>query len=60
MGTAEVERVNTTKRLQALRELMAQEKYDVNALIVPSEDQRTVQPDLTQTLLLTPWFLRFQ
>ena len=44
MGTAEVERVNTTQRLQALRELMAQEKYDVNVLIVPSEDQRATHP----------------
>jgi hypothetical protein len=42
MATAEVQKVNTTQRLQALRELMAQEKYDVNALIVPSEDQRTI------------------
>ncbi|KAF9788041.1 Creatinase/aminopeptidase [Thelephora terrestris] len=41
MGSAEVLRVNTTQRLRVLRELMAQEKYDVNALIVPSEDQHS-------------------
>lgn len=43
MGSAEVQRVNTTQRLRVLRELMAQEKRDVNALIVPSEDQRALR-----------------
>ncbi|KAF9653718.1 Creatinase/aminopeptidase [Thelephora ganbajun] len=41
MGAAEAQTVNTTHRLRALRELMAQEKYDVNALIIPSEDQHS-------------------
>ncbi|EJF63579.1 Creatinase/aminopeptidase [Dichomitus squalens LYAD-421 SS1] len=31
--------VNTTARLQALRELMAKPEYDVQAVVVPSEDQ---------------------
>ncbi|KAI0646631.1 Creatinase/aminopeptidase [Trametes meyenii] len=31
--------VNTTQRLQALRELMAKPEYNVQALIVPTEDQ---------------------
>lgn len=43
MGPAEAQTVNTTKRLQALRELMGQDKYNVNALIIPSEDQRAPQ-----------------
>lgn len=43
MASAEVQKVNTTQRVRALRELMAQDKYDVTALIVPSEDQRTPQ-----------------
>ncbi|KAI8374722.1 peptidase M24, structural domain-containing protein [Radiomyces spectabilis] len=30
--------VNTTQRLQALRELMASEKYAVDAFLIPSED----------------------
>lgn len=41
MGSAEAQKVNTTQRLLALRELMAQEKHDVNALIIPSEDQHS-------------------
>ncbi|KAI0674634.1 Creatinase/aminopeptidase [Trametes maxima] len=32
--------VNTTQRLQALRELMAKPEYNVQALIIPTEDQR--------------------
>ena len=32
--------VNTTARLQALRELMAKPEYDVQAVVVPTEDQR--------------------
>lgn len=43
MGSAEVQRVNTTQRLRVLRELMVQEKHHVNALIVPSEDQRALR-----------------
>ena len=43
MDPAEVQTVNTTHRLGALRELMAQEKYDVNAVIIPSEDQRALR-----------------
>ena len=55
MGAAETQTVNTTKRLQALRELMSQEKYNVNALIIPSEDQRALRdqshPDIIADLL---------
>lgn len=42
MGAAETQTVNTTQRLRALRELMTQEKYDVDTLIIPSEDQRAL------------------
>lgn len=47
MSAAETQTVNTTHRLRALRELMAQEKHDVNAVIIPSEDQRMLQPNHT-------------
>ena len=56
MGAAETQTVNTTQRLQTLRELMGQERYDVNTLIIPSEDQRALQdqshPDTTADLLV--------
>lgn len=42
MDAAEIQKVNTTRRLRALRELMNQENYDVNAVIIPSEDQRAL------------------
>lgn len=56
MGSAEVQKVNTTQRLLALRELMAQEKYNVNTLIVPSEDQRAPQSIRIRRPPLTFWF----
>lgn len=56
MGAAETQTVNTTQRLRTLRELMGQERYNVNALIIPSEDQRTLQdqshPDTITDLLV--------
>lgn len=32
--------INTSERLAKLRELMRQKENDVNAYVVPSEDQR--------------------
>ena len=32
--------VNTTDRLRALRELMAKPEYNVQAVVIPTEDQR--------------------
>jgi hypothetical protein len=32
--------VNTTERLAKLRELMSQQEYNVDAYVIPSEDQR--------------------
>lgn len=32
--------VNTSERLQALRQLMSKPDYNVAAVVVPSEDQR--------------------
>jgi hypothetical protein len=40
MGAAGVETVNTTQRLAGVRELMAKKEHSVQALVVPSEDQR--------------------
>lgn len=40
MGAAQVETVNTSKRLAGLRELMNQKENAVKAYVVPSEDQR--------------------
>jgi hypothetical protein len=60
MGTAEAQTVNTTERLQALRKLMAQENHDVNAVIIPSEDQRALQTNHAWTRLLTFWLDRLQ
>lgn len=60
MDAAEMKTVNTTRRLRALRELMAQEKYDVNAVIIPSEDQRALQTNPTRTQSLTFCFSRLQ
>ena len=54
MGAAETQTVNTAHRLRALRELMAQAKYDVNAVIIPSEDQRARQTNHARTQSLTP------
>jgi hypothetical protein len=42
MGAIGAQTVNTTQRLQSLRELMKQTKHNVHALVVPSEDQRTL------------------
>lgn len=41
MGAIGTQTVNTSKRLAALRELMSQPNYNVNAMVVPSEDQRS-------------------
>lgn len=35
--------VNTTQRLADVRKLMAKKEYSVQALVVPSEDQRELQ-----------------
>lgn len=32
--------VDTTQRLQALRELMAKPEYNIQAVVIPTEDQR--------------------
>ena len=32
--------VNTTDRLHKLRDLMAQDGYSVDAIVIPSEDER--------------------
>ena len=40
MGAIGTQRVDTTARLAALRELMAKEENNVDAFVVPSEDQR--------------------
>jgi Xaa-Pro aminopeptidase len=40
MANAEAHTVNTTERLAKLRELMKKEEYNVEAFVVPSEDQR--------------------
>lgn len=40
MGAKATATVDTTKRVEALRELMRRKEYDVTAYVVPSEDQR--------------------
>lgn len=40
MAAATTGTVKTTQRLAALRELMAQKEHNVQAYVVPSEDQR--------------------
>lgn len=35
--------VNTTQQLTGVRKLMAMKEYSVQALVVPSEDQREFQ-----------------
>ncbi|GLB39134.1 putative peptidase M24B family protein [Lyophyllum shimeji] len=41
MGATGTHRVNTTDRLAALRKLMAQKEYDVQAYVVTSEDEHS-------------------
>ncbi len=41
MGAQAAHTVNTTKRLEALRQLMSTTENDVTAYVIPSEDQRT-------------------
>ncbi|OBZ77612.1 putative Xaa-Pro aminopeptidase P [Grifola frondosa] len=41
MGVPAAQTVDTTKRLQALRELMVNPEYNVQAVVVPSEDQHS-------------------
>ena len=41
-------RVDTTKRLADLRELML--KHNVQAYVVPSQDQRAFSPDIISSL----------
>lgn len=45
---ANVQTVNTSKRLQALRQLMSNPDNDVTAYVVPSEDQRTLNRQVTR------------
>ena len=40
MGAQATHTVNTTRRLEALRQLMSTPENDVTAYVVPSEDQR--------------------
>ena len=40
MGALATQTVSTTKRLEALRLLMQKPENNVNAYVVPSEDQR--------------------
>lgn len=40
LSTMASQTVNTTKRLDALRQLMAKPENDVTAYVIPSEDQR--------------------
>jgi hypothetical protein len=42
-------KVDTTKQLADLRELM--QKHNVQAYVVPSEDQRAFSPDILDSLL---------
>ncbi len=44
MGGPATQTVNTTKRLQALRQLMSKPENDVKAYVIPSEDQRWCCP----------------
>jgi hypothetical protein len=41
IGTMKQQRVHTTERLKLLRDLMRKEDVNVQAFVVPSEDQRT-------------------
>lgn len=50
MGARGTHRVDTTKRLENLRELMR--KSNVQAFVVPSEDQRAFSPDNPIFLLI--------
>jgi hypothetical protein len=40
MGAVGKHRVDTTERIAALRKVMAQKEHAVDALVIPSEDQR--------------------
>lgn len=40
MGAKAAQTVDTTKRLEALRTLMAKPEHNVTAIVIPSEDQR--------------------
>lgn len=40
MGAPAAQTVDTTKRLEALRQYMSQPEYNVDAVVIPSEDQR--------------------
>lgn len=40
MGSSGTRTVDTSKRLEALRLLMSQPEYDLEAVVIPSEDQR--------------------
>lgn len=41
MGAVTAQTVDTSKRLEALRTLMAKPENNVTAMVIPSEDQRT-------------------
>ncbi|KAG5651634.1 hypothetical protein H0H81_007977 [Sphagnurus paluster] len=53
MGAKGTHTVDTTKRLAALRELMASKEHDVQAFVVPSEDQRCAVVTLKEAFLFT-------
>ena len=50
MGAIGTQTVNTTARIAALRELMSSKEHNVDALVVPSEDQRELSDiDIKET-----------
>lgn len=62
MGALAIHKVNTTERLAYLRALMKKEDVNVQAYVVPSEDQRTPLLNISKcsvnkkTLFLLPRF----
>jgi hypothetical protein len=59
MGGTATQTVNTSQRLAALRALMSKSEYNVNALVIPSEDQRALSPSCDRLQMLILVTIRF-